>query len=102
MYGITPVHLVILLAIVLIVIGPGRLPDTGAAFGKAIREFRGGVDGNHGEPSVSVAPAMAPALAVMPSVAIGPASARPDETLIAVEPAVRPGETVRVEVPMAD
>lgn len=32
--------LLIILAIVLIVYGPGKLPEVGAAIGKAMREFR--------------------------------------------------------------
>jgi sec-independent protein translocase protein TatA len=32
--------LIIILAIVLIVYGPGKLPEVGAAIGKAMREFR--------------------------------------------------------------
>jgi sec-independent protein translocase protein TatA len=35
-----PGELIIVLIIALIVIGPGRLPDVGAALGKSIREFR--------------------------------------------------------------
>lgn len=38
--GITPTHLIILLVIVLIIFGPGRLPEIGEALGKAIRGFR--------------------------------------------------------------
>jgi TatA/E family protein of Tat protein translocase len=38
--GIGPVELIIVLVIALIVVGPGRLPDVGAALGKSIREFR--------------------------------------------------------------
>jgi sec-independent protein translocase protein TatA len=33
-------YLIILLVIVLIIWGPGKLPDLGAALGKGIREFR--------------------------------------------------------------
>ena len=33
-------YLIILLAIVLIIWGPGKLPDVGAGMGRAIREFR--------------------------------------------------------------
>src|SRR5438552_18581067 len=33
-------EIIIILVIALIVIGPGRLPDVGAALGKSIREFR--------------------------------------------------------------
>jgi sec-independent protein translocase protein TatA len=35
-----PWHLVIILVIVLIMFGPGKLPDVGKAVGKGIREFR--------------------------------------------------------------
>lgn len=38
-------ELVIILVIVLIIFGPGRLSGTGAAVGRAIREFRRGVEG---------------------------------------------------------
>jgi sec-independent protein translocase protein TatA len=40
MPNIGPVELIVILVIALIVIGPGRLPDVGAALGKSIREFR--------------------------------------------------------------
>ncbi len=40
MGAISPLHLVIVLVVALIVIGPRKLPETGAALGKAIREFR--------------------------------------------------------------
>jgi sec-independent protein translocase protein TatA len=35
-----PLELVIILVIALLVLGPGKLPDVGAALGKSIREFR--------------------------------------------------------------
>ena len=40
MPNIGPIELIVILVIALIVIGPGRLPDVGAALGKSIREFR--------------------------------------------------------------
>lgn len=44
-----PTHLIFILAIVLIIFGPGKLPDLGRGLGKGIREFkdalRGGMDG---------------------------------------------------------
>ena len=40
MPNIGPVELIVILVIALVVIGPGRLPDVGAALGKSIREFR--------------------------------------------------------------
>jgi sec-independent protein translocase protein TatA len=35
-----PLWLVLILVVVLIVFGPGRLPELGGAVGKAMREFR--------------------------------------------------------------
>lgn len=37
---IHPLWLVVILVIVLIIFGPGRLPELGGAVGKAMREFR--------------------------------------------------------------
>lgn len=36
----TPLHLIIILAIVLIIFGPRRLPEIGSGLGKAISGFR--------------------------------------------------------------
>ena len=41
--GITPAHLIIVLVVALLILGPGKLPETGAALGKAMREFRHGM-----------------------------------------------------------
>ena len=45
-----PVHLFFILLIVLILFGPGKLPELGKGLGKGIREFkdalRGGMDGS--------------------------------------------------------
>ena len=40
MAGLTPAHLLIILVIALVVIGPGKLPEVGAAIGKSLREFQ--------------------------------------------------------------
>jgi TatA/E family protein of Tat protein translocase len=40
MAGLTPAHLLIILVIALIVIGPGKLPEVGAAIGKSVKEFQ--------------------------------------------------------------
>jgi len=37
---IHPLWLVVILVLVLIIFGPGRLPELGGAIGKAMREFR--------------------------------------------------------------
>ena len=39
-FGLGPVELIIVLVIALLVLGPGKLPDVGAALGKSIKEFR--------------------------------------------------------------
>ncbi len=38
--SIHPLWFVVILGILLIVFGPGRLPEIGGAIGKALREFR--------------------------------------------------------------
>ncbi len=35
-----PMHLLLILIVVLIIFGPGKLPDVGKAIGKTIREFK--------------------------------------------------------------
>lgn len=37
---LSPIHLIIILAIALLLFGPKRLPEVGQGLGKTIREFR--------------------------------------------------------------
>ncbi len=46
MGGLSPVHLIIVLVVALLVLGPGKLPETGAALGHAIRDFRNAISGD--------------------------------------------------------
>jgi len=39
-----PMHLLVILVIVLIIFGPGKLPELGGSLGKAIRGFKKAVD----------------------------------------------------------
>jgi sec-independent protein translocase protein TatA len=39
-FNIGPGELILVLVIALLVVGPGKLPDVGAAIGKSLREFR--------------------------------------------------------------
>ena len=39
-FGITPLHVIVVLLVALILLGPRMLPRLGAAAGKSIREFR--------------------------------------------------------------
>ena len=41
-----PWHLIVILVIVLIVFGPGKLPDLGQSLGRGIREFKSSVKGD--------------------------------------------------------
>ena len=50
MGALSPLHLVIILVVALLVIGPGKLPETGAALGRAIRDFRNAIDGREETP----------------------------------------------------
>lgn len=40
MFGVHWAYIALLLVVVLIIFGPGRLPELGGAVGKAMREFR--------------------------------------------------------------
>jgi sec-independent protein translocase protein TatA len=53
--GLSPVHLIIILVIALLILGPGKLPETGAALGQAFRSFRHGMSDD-----ISVEPPAAP------------------------------------------
>ncbi|HET9179635.1 MAG TPA: twin-arginine translocase TatA/TatE family subunit [Terriglobia bacterium] len=44
-----PTHLFFILLIVLIIFGPGKLPDLGRSLGKGIREFKGAINGVNDE-----------------------------------------------------
>ena len=56
---IHPLWIVAILVIVLIIFGPGRLPELGSAAGKAMREFRKATSelGNDVSASVNATPA---------------------------------------------
>jgi sec-independent protein translocase protein TatA len=64
-FNIGPGELIIILVIALIVVGPGKLPDVGAALGKSIREFRKAAsdvkDATRLDPVTESSPAAAPA-----------------------------------------
>lgn len=40
MGALQPMHLIVVLVIVLLIFGPGKLPDLGRAIGDSMREFR--------------------------------------------------------------
>ena len=98
MPNIGPGELILILIIAIVFIGPGRLPDVGAALGKSIREFRKAstdmadatrIDTSPLPPSTAAAPApsAAPAPTPEPSVPTPTASTVPAPIAAPPDPA---------------
>jgi len=51
-----PMHLLIILVIVLIIVGPTKLPEIGRALGKSIQGFRKAVSGDDKDSAIDVTP----------------------------------------------
>ena len=62
MGALTPAHLLIILVVALLVLGPGKLPETGAALGRSIREFRHAINGTDDGPPPASPPDNGPDL----------------------------------------
>jgi sec-independent protein translocase protein TatA len=54
-----PTHLLLILIVALLVLGPKRLPDAGRALGKGLREFRDSISGDDIDDLVAPAPSPA-------------------------------------------
>lgn len=79
-----PLHWVILLVVVLIIFGPGKLPSVGSALGKSIKEFKKATadDTPPARPPATVAPAQISAKATTapaPATVVCPACKRDNE-----------------------
>jgi TatA/E family protein of Tat protein translocase len=99
-----PLELVIILVIALLILGPGKLPDVGAALGKSIREFRKAsadvqdavkVDTS---PLPATPPATAPAA---PAAQAAQAEVAAPAPAAAASPAEVPGTTAAASTPTA-
>ena len=51
-----PTHLVFVLLVALLVLGPKRLPEVGRQLGNGLRDFRNAINGEHSEPETVEAP----------------------------------------------
>jgi sec-independent protein translocase protein TatA len=51
-----PTHLIIILIVLLLFLGPKRLPDAGRALGKGLREFRSSISGEEIDDQIAPAP----------------------------------------------
>lgn len=92
--NIGPLELIIILAIALLIVGPGRLPEMGNAIGRTIREFRKAssdiTDAASGDSDARAATPVTPAdsAPTPPNTLSG--EAKPNTTTLAPEPATPP------------
>ena len=48
-----PTHLLIILIVALVLLGPKRLPGAGLALGQGLREFRSSISGHESDPQLA-------------------------------------------------
>ena len=85
-------ELIIILVIIILIFGVGKLPEVGQALGKGIREFRGAADGPEDDeaPASPAAPARpaAPAPAAVDAPRTAPAVEAPRQPVVAAPASV--------------
>ena len=89
-----PTHLLFILVIALIVLGPKRLPEVGRSLGKGLRDFKAAINGDdvdHSQEVVRATPAE-PVQAAPQTVAAAPQPVEPAPQ--PVEPVHEPAEHV--------
>jgi sec-independent protein translocase protein TatA len=69
----SPMHLVIVLIVAVLVLGPKKLPEVGRSLGSSIRQFKHSIDGT--EPAATPVAAPAPVVASAPAAAAAPVAA---------------------------
>lgn len=79
-----PTHLLFILVVALLVLGPKRLPEVGRSLGRGLRDFRAAVSGEEARPQDELATQAPPAPQAAPTPEDAPA-----------EPAQPPSEPVQ-------
>jgi sec-independent protein translocase protein TatA len=74
---IHPIWIIAILVVVLIIFGPGRLPELGAGIGKAMREFRKATSELTSEVTTATQPVATPPPAATPPAAPAPTESTP-------------------------
>jgi sec-independent protein translocase protein TatA len=107
MFGLEPWHIVLLLAVLLVIFGPKRLPEIGKNLGESIREFRKATTefGDSVKAGAAAPPPTTPQpttpqptapMAVVPPVAAVPAAGQETQPAVsstAPQPPTPPGAT---------
>ncbi len=79
-FGLQPWHLLIALVVIVLVMGPKRLPEIGQAMGKTLRGFKDELDAKSPEtPETVITPAVAAVTAPAPVTPAAVAAATPVE-----------------------
>jgi len=73
----SPMHLVIVLIVAVLVLGPKKLPEVGRSLGSGIRQFKHSIEGTEPDPTPVAAPApvVAPVATAAPVAAPAPTEA---------------------------
>ena len=56
---LNPTHIILLMLVALIILGPKRLPQAGRSLGRGMREFRDGISGRDDPPEQTLPPGSA-------------------------------------------
>jgi sec-independent protein translocase protein TatA len=64
---LSPTHLIFVLVVALLVLGPKKLPEVGRQLGNGLRDFRAAINGEHTEPEQVKAPYEEPVADVAPA-----------------------------------
>ena len=96
--NIGPVELIIILVIALLILGPGKLPEVGSAFGKTIREFRKASSDIQETTNLATSPS-APAQSPAPAAHAAPPAAAPAPPAAAVTPEAPAPATTTTDEP---